>query len=119
MTTALIGSAPVAPVQAEPTLRGEQISQFLFGRVADVIAAQGEWRRIKMRLDGYEGWIHTGYTREVEVAEADAWEAAATGGAKGPSARSATGWCGSLREVACRSTRREDSSSPVAAAASC
>lgn len=83
MTTALICSAPVAAVQAEPTLRGEQISQFLFGRVADVVAAQGDWRRIRMRLDGYEGWIHTGYTREVETAEADAWEVAATGWSEG------------------------------------
>ena len=83
MITALICSAPVAPVQAEPTLRGEQVSQFLFGRVADVIASQGEWRRIKMRLDGYEGWMHTGYTREVELPEADEWEVAATGWSEG------------------------------------
>lgn len=83
MPTALICSAPVGAVQAEPSLKGEQISQFLFGRVADVVAAQGEWRRIKMRLDGYEGWVHSGYAREVEVEEADAWEKAATGWSEG------------------------------------
>lgn len=83
MTTALICSAPVAPVQAEPTLRGEQTSQFLFGRVADITAVQGEWRRVKMRLDGYEGWVNLGYAREVDAAAADAWEGAATGWSEG------------------------------------
>lgn len=83
MTTALICSAPVAPVQSEPSLRSEQVSQFLFGRVADVIGVEREWRRVRQRLDNYEGWVHQGYAREVEVAEADAWEVAATGWSEG------------------------------------
>jgi cell wall-associated NlpC family hydrolase len=83
MSTAVVASAPVAPIQAEPSLRGEQVSQFLFGRVADVVAAQGEWRRVRMRLDQYEGWVHGGYCREMEGAEADAWERAANGWSEG------------------------------------
>jgi len=83
MSTAVVGSAPVAPVQAEPTLRGEQVTQLIFGRVADVLAAQGEWRRVRVRLDQYEGWIHLGYCREMENAEADAWERGANGWSEG------------------------------------
>ncbi|MEO6066638.1 MAG: C40 family peptidase [Gemmatimonadota bacterium] len=83
MTTALICVSTVAPIQAEPSLRSEQVSQLLHGRVADVTAAQGEWRRIRVRLDTYEGWVNIGYAREVDVAEADAWEAAAVGWSEG------------------------------------
>ena len=53
MTTALICASTVAPIQAEPSLRSEQVSQLLYGRVADVSVAQGEWRRVKVRPHGY------------------------------------------------------------------
>ena len=83
MATAVIASASVAPLQTEPTLKSEQASQLIFGRVADVLAAQGEWRQVRCRLDQYVGWVHLGYCREVDVAEADAWERAATGWSEG------------------------------------
>ena len=63
MITALICGSTIAPIQSEPSLRSEQVSQLLYGRVADVTAAQGEWRRIKARADGYEGWVNVGYCR--------------------------------------------------------
>jgi gamma-D-glutamyl-L-lysine dipeptidyl-peptidase len=83
MTTALVSGATIAPIHAEPTLRSEQVSQLLYGRVADVTAAQGDWRRVRTRLDKYEGWIHLGYAREFEATEADEWETAATGWSEG------------------------------------
>ena len=83
MSTALICSSTVAPVQAEASLRSEQVSQLLYGRVADVTVAQGQWRRVKMRADGYEGWVNVGYCREVESPEADKWEAEAQGWSEG------------------------------------
>ena len=83
MTTALIAAATVAPVHAEPSLRSEQVSQLLYGRVADVVSAQGEWRRVRSRLDRYEGWVNIGYAREADLAEADAWEAVAVGWSEG------------------------------------
>ena len=83
MPTAVIASAPVAPLQADATLKSEQTSQLIFGRVADVLAAQGDWRQVRGRLDQYVGWVHLGYCREVDVAEADAWEKAATGWSEG------------------------------------
>lgn len=83
MTTALICASTVAPIQAEPSLRSEQLSQLLFGRVADISVAQGQWRRVKARTDGYEGWVNLGYGREVDSAEADGWELAAQGWSEG------------------------------------
>lgn len=83
MSKSVICAATIAPLQAEPSLRTEQVSQLLYGRVADVIAGQGDWRRIKSRFDGYEGWVHLGYLREVEEAEANDWERVATGWSEG------------------------------------
>lgn len=86
MPSAVIACAPVAPLQSEATLRSEQTSQLIFGRVADVIAHQGDWRHVRTRLDRYEGWVHLGYVREVEEAEADQWVQAATGWSEGMTA---------------------------------
>jgi cell wall-associated NlpC family hydrolase len=83
MLTAVIATTPVAPLFADASLRSEQLSQIAFGRVANVVAAQGEWRRVRTRLDQYEGWVHLGYAREVPFEEADAWEATATGWSEG------------------------------------
>lgn len=83
MSHSVICAATIAPLQAEPSLRSEQVSQLLYGRVADVLASQGEWRRIKNRFDHYEGWVHLGYLREVEENLADEWERAATGWSEG------------------------------------
>ena len=83
MSHAVICAATIAPVQAEPSLRSEQVTQLLYGRVADVVAAQGDWRRVRLRLDQYEGWVHLGYLRETEIALADEWERAATGWSEG------------------------------------
>jgi hypothetical protein len=58
----LVRSA-VAPLNAEPTLRSEQLSQLLEGHTAEVLAEQGPWLRIRA-ADGYEGWINRGYLYE-------------------------------------------------------
>jgi len=96
MSTALICSSTVAPLQAEASLRSEQVSQLLYGRVADVSVTQGQWRRVKVRSDGYEGWINVGYCGEVDTPEADSWE------------KEAQGWSA----PACRRPRRSPRGSP-------
>lgn len=83
MSTAIICATTIAPMQAEPTHRSEQVSQLLYGRVAEVTAAQGDWRRVRNRFDQYEGWVHLGFAREVDTAEADAWTAGAMGWSEG------------------------------------
>lgn len=83
MSHSVICASTIAPVHAEPNLRSEQVNQLLYGRVADVTAAQGDWRRVRIRFDNYEGWVHLGYLREGEQSIADDWERAATGWSEG------------------------------------
>jgi hypothetical protein len=60
MSEALVVRSAVAPLNAEPTLRSEQVSQLLRGHSVERIAEQGAWLRVKAP-DGYEGWVHSGY----------------------------------------------------------
>ncbi len=59
-TEMLIVRAAVAPLGAEPSLRGEQLSQLLEGHAVERVTEQGEWLRVRTS-DGYEGWVHRGY----------------------------------------------------------
>lgn len=72
--SALLARAAVAPLLGAADLGAEQVSQVLLGEVADVLAAEDEWRRVRLRRDGYEGWLHQGYTREVADDEAARWQ---------------------------------------------
>ncbi|MFZ5624482.1 MAG: C40 family peptidase [Gemmatimonadota bacterium] len=74
---AAIVTAAVAPVLARPGVRSEQVSQAVMGETAAVLEEEGAWRRLRLGRDGYEGWVHAGYLREVPSAEA--WEQAADG----------------------------------------
>jgi hypothetical protein len=56
----LVVRSAVAPLNAEPTLRSEQLSQLLAGHSVERVAEQGAWLRVKAR-DGYEGWVNSGY----------------------------------------------------------
>lgn len=44
----------------EPAVESGQVSQLLRGHQADVVAADGNWLRLRCS-DGYEGWCHRGY----------------------------------------------------------
>ena len=81
--SAVIARAAIVPVFAAPTLRTEQVSQLVLGETATVLEERAEWRRIRADLDGYGGWIHSGYCTQVEDAEAEAWRAEATGWSQG------------------------------------
>jgi gamma-D-glutamyl-L-lysine dipeptidyl-peptidase len=48
----------------EPDVRTTQVSQLLRGHVAEIIARQGLWLRVRSG-DDYEGWIHQGYVANV------------------------------------------------------
>jgi len=45
------------PVRKDPFERSEMITQVLFGEYMDILDDEGKWLYIKMRYDGYEGWI--------------------------------------------------------------
>lgn len=70
---------PVCPIRSEAAHRSEQVSQLLFGEVADVMESSGDFIKIKARYDGYEGWcqekqlLQVEHLRESGVAMAGAW----------------------------------------------
>jgi hypothetical protein len=83
----LIARAAIVPIFAEPTLRAEQTNQLVLGETAAVLESKGEWRKVRTRLDGYEGWVHAGYCAEVPEAEADTWHGDAVAWSLGASVR--------------------------------
>lgn len=52
--------ASVAPMHEAPRLSSPQISQQLAWHPVDIVSAAGDWRHVR-GMDGYEGWMHTGY----------------------------------------------------------
>ncbi len=60
MSERVTAVAAIAPVLIDPDVRTTQVSQLLRGHVAEVIARQGVWLRIR-GADDYEGWVHQGY----------------------------------------------------------
>lgn len=77
--TAVAARTAVAPIQAETTLRSEQTSQLVLGETATVVESAGEWHRIRTDLDGYAGWVHTGYCILLDDEAAEAWRQDAAG----------------------------------------
>jgi gamma-D-glutamyl-L-lysine dipeptidyl-peptidase len=45
------------PVRAEPSHKSELVTQVLFGELYHVAEKENAWYKIKLLLDGYEGWI--------------------------------------------------------------
>lgn len=57
---------PVAPIRASASHRGEQITQMLFGEACEKREASGDFTKVKMTNDGYEGWCQTNQLIETE-----------------------------------------------------
>jgi cell wall-associated NlpC family hydrolase len=81
--TSVIGRAALAPVLADPTVRAEQVTQLVLGETASILEHTGEWRRVRIQGDGYEGWINRGYLSEGAEKVAAEWRARATGWSMG------------------------------------
>ena len=80
---AIIARSAVVPVLGSPTLRADQVSQFVLGETAAVLDVSADWRRIRVTLDQYEGWVHRGYCAEVDAGTAAAWRRDAEGWSEG------------------------------------
>ena len=85
--TAVIVRAALAPLLSEPSLRAEQVNQMVLGETADELERSGEWRRVRARVYGYEGWAHAGYLRETGDEEAETWRREADGWSLGATVR--------------------------------
>jgi cell wall-associated NlpC family hydrolase len=77
----VICRAPVAPVNADASLRAEQVTQLVLGETATVLERRAEWLRVRADIDSYEGWVHRGYV--LSTAQAPQWREAATGWSDG------------------------------------
>ena len=47
----------VVPVRTEPREGAEQSTQMLFGELCTVLEQKPRWNRVKLNLDGQEGWV--------------------------------------------------------------
>ncbi len=77
----IICRAPVAPLNADASLRAEQVTQLVLGETATVLERRAEWLRVRADIDSYEGWVHQGYV--ISTAQAPRWREAATGWSDG------------------------------------
>lgn len=66
--TALVVTAAIAPLLAEPRAASEQRSQALAGHDLTVLEARDAWYRVSGE-DGYEGWVHAGYVQAMPPRE--------------------------------------------------
>ncbi|MCS7086731.1 MAG: NlpC/P60 family protein, partial [Bacteroidia bacterium] len=64
---AWICAESVAPLRTEPSHRSECSTQVLFGEPVEVLERDGEWARVRCRLDAYVGWLTAGVLHEVET----------------------------------------------------
>jgi cell wall-associated NlpC family hydrolase len=78
MPTHVVAIAAIAPVLAGPSVRQEQVNQLALGETAEVLGSEGDYRRVRVDRDGYEGWVNRGYLRGLERADAFGWRDAAT-----------------------------------------
>jgi len=86
MTTepTVVARVPLVPVQGEPSVRAEMVTELVAGELADVTGREGEWLAVQTRFDRYAGFVHEGYVAPVEGEEVALWENAAwCGGGSG------------------------------------
>jgi hypothetical protein len=86
----VICRAPVAPIQADASLRAEQVTQLVLGETARVVERRKEWLRVQGDADEYEGWVHEGYVLTLARPDAAAWRASAGGWSDGAVVRAGT-----------------------------
>ncbi|MDR2009013.1 MAG: C40 family peptidase [Bacteroidales bacterium] len=55
------------PLRAGISHRAEMISQVLFGEIFEIISHRGEWLKIKLLHDGYEGYVEASSTTHLLI----------------------------------------------------
>jgi hypothetical protein len=72
---ALVNRA-VTDLRREPDNGAERVSQALLGEAVRVLETQEGWAHVRLRHDGYLGWIHTAALYRCDAATVDAYHAA-------------------------------------------
>lgn len=81
--TTIVATAAIAPVNREPDVREEQVTQLVLGETAQQLGSDREWIRIRTDADSYEGWVHRGYVAVLDDPHAEAWSRSATAVSEG------------------------------------
>ena len=68
----VVAKTPIAPVLEEPRASATQATQLLYGHCAEVVGTEGRWLKVR-GADGYEGWMHQGYTAPCDDDNTVAW----------------------------------------------
>jgi hypothetical protein len=63
---------PIAPVLREARAAATQETQILYGHCAEILSTEGKWLHVR-GADGYEGWMHEGYTEIAEGSDCAEW----------------------------------------------
>ena len=61
----LVCIVPVCPMRSTASHRSEQVSQLLFGDVAEIIAVDRDFVQVKYLFDDYEGWCQRSQLAEI------------------------------------------------------
>jgi cell wall-associated NlpC family hydrolase len=64
-----ISPLSIIPVRAEASSKSEQLTQLLFGELFSVLENEGDWIRIRVQHDTYEGWVEKSRTAELSATE--------------------------------------------------
>ena len=67
----LVCIVPVCPMRSAASHRSEQVSQLLFGDVAEIIAVDGDFVQVKYLYDDYEGWCQRSQLAEIAISQFD------------------------------------------------
>ena len=59
----------IVPVRAEAREGAEQNTQILFGETFDILEEQPRWLRVRLHLDGQEGWVDAKMATPMSLAE--------------------------------------------------
>ncbi|MDQ2721416.1 MAG: SH3 domain-containing protein, partial [Bacteroidota bacterium] len=58
---------PVSPLRNESSHRSEMVTQQLFGEKSIIKeSAAGNWVKISLKYDGYEGWVQQSHLAEID-----------------------------------------------------
>lgn len=66
----------IVPVRAQASEAAEQTTQILFGETFDILEQQPKWHRVKLHIDGQEGWIDAKMCTPMQPDEAKAYSEA-------------------------------------------
>lgn len=49
----------MSPLRAENSEKSEMVSQILYGETCEILESEGDFSKIRMDFDGYEGWCYS------------------------------------------------------------